>query len=206
MYAAKIIRKSEHKTSQWSGGTTTQLLIYPEDSEYSERNFKWRLSSAKVEVEKSTFTHLDGISRILMIIDGEIRLEHQGHHSIILKPFEQDSFKGDWTTISFGKVTDFNLMMSEGCIGKLEALLLQGKHIVKIPLNKIKENYKCVTEVFYAAKGNISLRTSNQNEQIDLNEGDLISIVKVSDKDKHEIEMWTRGGKSAVIRSTIYYQ
>ena len=205
MCEVKIIRKSDFKISQWSGGTTTQLLIYPEGSEYSERNFKWRLSSAKVEVEQSIFTHLEGISRIIMIIDGEIRLEHQGHHTAVLKQFDQDSFKGDWTTLSFGKVTDFNLMMSEGCTGKLEAILLKENSIAKIVLNGVKENYKYAAEIFYAAKGNVSFRLSNQNEQIHLNEGDMVSIVKTTDKDKQQIEMCTKDERTALIRSTIYY-
>ena len=44
----ELIKKNQYKTTQWSGGTTTELLIYPSTSKYSERNFKWRISSAKV--------------------------------------------------------------------------------------------------------------------------------------------------------------
>ena len=121
-YNIEIIRENQHKTSKWSGGTTTELYIYPEDSLYGQRNFKWRLSSAKVEVEKSTFTSLPGISRHIMVIEGELFLEHEGHHNATLKAFEQDSFSGEWTTTSFGKVTDFNLMLAKGYKGKLEAI------------------------------------------------------------------------------------
>ena len=103
-YNIEIIRKNQLKTSEWSGGTTTELYIYPKDSLYGNRNFKWRLSSAKVEAEQSTFTSLQGISRIIMVIEGELLLKHEGHHNAVLKAFEQDRFSGEWTTTSFGKV------------------------------------------------------------------------------------------------------
>ena len=48
-----------------------------------------------------------------MIIEGQLLLEHEGHHNATLKALEQDSFSGDWTTTSFGKVTDFNLMLAQ---------------------------------------------------------------------------------------------
>ena len=34
-YNIEIIRKNQYKTSEWSGGTTTELYIYPVDSQYS---------------------------------------------------------------------------------------------------------------------------------------------------------------------------
>ena len=128
-YNIEIIRKKQHKTSEWSGGTTTELYIYPKDSLYGDRNFKWRLSSAKVEVEQSTFTSLPGISRLIMVIEGELLLKHEGHHNAVLKAFEQDSFSGEWTTTSFGKVIDFNLMMAQGYKGKLEAISVNGRRV-----------------------------------------------------------------------------
>ncbi|HNR03775.1 MAG TPA: HutD family protein [Bacillota bacterium] len=114
----RIIRKSEGKVSTWSGGTTTQLYIYPENAVYADRNFRWRLSSAKVAADESTFTPLPGISRILMIIEGEVEIEHQGHHRTVLKAFEKDSFSGDWTTICKGKAADYNLMTDKSCSDK----------------------------------------------------------------------------------------
>ncbi|MGE7596362.1 HutD/Ves family protein [Peribacillus frigoritolerans] len=112
-FSLKIIRKSEQITSLWSGGKTTQLAIYPEEADYSKRDFKWRISTAEVEVEESLFTHLPGIQRIIMILDGEMSLQHKGKPSMHLSPFEQDRFDGGWTTRSIGKVTDFNLMLAE---------------------------------------------------------------------------------------------
>jgi uncharacterized protein len=116
----KILKKSGFTTTKWSGGYATQLYVYPEDGSYAERNFLFRLSSATVTDEKSTFTKLDGVSRKLMVLAGEMKLEHLGRYSKVLREFEQDSFMGDWDTVSYGKVIDFNLMTKEGCTGRLE--------------------------------------------------------------------------------------
>ena len=71
----------DFKNTNWSGGTTTQLYIYPPTADYAKRNFKFRLSTAKVEAEKSDFTSLPGISRQLMILDGDLTITHQKHYS-----------------------------------------------------------------------------------------------------------------------------
>ena len=99
-----------HKTSQWSGGSTTELFILPAEATYSERNFKLRISIAKVDDELSTFTPLIGVKRKLMVLDGEIRLSHKDQHRSDLKRFDVDTFHGDWATTCIGTCTDFNVM------------------------------------------------------------------------------------------------
>lgn len=170
----EIIRKEQHQTSHWSGGTTTQLMIYPETANYGKRDFKWRVSSAKVELEESEFTHLPGFSRILMVLEGELVLEHKGRYQVRLKPYHQDSFMGDWTTKSYGKVTDFNLMMAEGVTGKLEAFKVAKGKSVEILESSSNVSTKEVTEVFYVVKGNPYI--SMGKDKISLGEEDLLSV------------------------------
>lgn len=174
-YKIEIIRKAEQKTINWSGGTTTELAIYPKDASYVKRNFKWRLSSAIVNAEESLFTSLPGFWRLIMIIDGEILLKHEGHHDIYLKPFEQDSFSGDWVTRSYGKVRDFNLMTAEGYSGELKAIELgiEKEDGYSIELNACE--YNEVTQFFYCAKGNISFYINDENSE-NLYDGDLLLI------------------------------
>lgn len=183
-YSIEIIRKSEQKTNCWSGGTTTQLAIYPKDASYNDRNFKWRISSAKVETPESTFTSLSGFWRLIMIIDGQMHLEHENHHSISLNPFEQDSFSGEWTTHSYGKVTDFNLMMTGGCKGKLIAIeLLKGKNIKIIDSHELYANeFTLSTEGFYCVNDHVSITIAEK--EIVLQKGDLllINLEKTSQK------------------------
>lgn len=115
----KIITKDQIRTTNWSGGTTSQLYIYPEQSSYEDRDFLFRISSARVEVAASTFTALPGVNRELMILDGTLELEHQGKYKKTLNTFQQDHFPGEWHTTSRGKVTDFNLMTKAPKIGSL---------------------------------------------------------------------------------------
>jgi environmental stress-induced protein Ves len=121
----KIIRKSEQKTAQWSGGTTTQLAIFPETATYDQRNFFFRISTAKVLTEESEFTSLPGFSRSIMILEGNLILNHEGQYSKVLQKFSTDSFYGGWETTSSGKVTDFNLMTSGQATGTLLGKTLQ---------------------------------------------------------------------------------
>lgn len=123
--------KSNYEINEWSGGTTTELFIYPEGAEYAERNFHFRLSTATVEAEESTFTPLAGVNRTLMVLYGDLELDHEGHHSKKLGPFEQDHFKGDWNTCSRGKCVDFNLMCRGNTTGELNGFALQ-KHQYRI--------------------------------------------------------------------------
>lgn len=116
----KILKKTDYTTTQWSGGDTTELYIYPENSNYQKRDFLFRLSSATVNVEKSEFTKLDGVSRKLMLLSGEMELIHKDKYNKKLMPFEQDSFMGDWNTESYGQARDFNLMTRLNCTGELE--------------------------------------------------------------------------------------
>lgn len=115
----ELISHNQQKTSTWSGGTTTELFIYPEDSVYSERNFDFRISTATVEVEESNFTQILGYKRILMILQGKLFIEHKNQHSKTLHQYECDEFLGAWETKGKGKVVDFNLMMKVGWNGSL---------------------------------------------------------------------------------------
>ncbi|MEO9534049.1 MAG: HutD family protein [Crocinitomicaceae bacterium] len=117
--------KSNFEIKDWSGGTTTELFIYPEGAEYADLNFHFRLSTATVEVEESTFTSLPGVNRTLMVLYGQMDLIHEAQHKTSLLPFEQDEFKGDWITHSAGKCVDFNLMCRGKTSGELTGFALK---------------------------------------------------------------------------------
>jgi environmental stress-induced protein Ves len=119
------IIKTNFEIKDWSGGTTTELLIHPDGAEYEDLNFHFRLSTATVEVDESTFTKLPGVERTLMVLYGQMDLEHEGQHKSTLVPFEQDFFKGDWNTTSKGKCVDFNLMCRGKTTGELTGFSLK---------------------------------------------------------------------------------
>lgn len=204
-YSIEIIRKNQQQVSKWSGGTTTQLLIYPPEAIYSERNFKWRISSAKVEIDESIFTSLPGISRIIMILDGTLKLEHEGHHSIILNKFDQDNFSGDWVTKSYGKVTDFNLMMSRECVGKINLLTINGEGQKKHLVYHNDMNYSNITEAFYFIDGDVDVLVDGQ-EKLKLFQGDLLYISYEKCEEEHCLEFFNHNSiKCNIINPVINY-
>ncbi|QZY54937.1 HutD/Ves family protein [Crassaminicella profunda] len=206
-YSIEIIRKSEQKTSSWSGGTTTQLAIYPKDASYNNRNFKWRISSAKVETTESIFTPLPSFWRLIMIIDGQMHLEHKDHHSISLNPFEQDSFSGEWTTHSYGKVTDFNLMMAKGCKGNLEAIeILEEENIEIVDIHDLYTNeFTISTEGFYCINHHVSI-VIDQKEEILLQKGNLLLIHMKSPSQKLPLKILNEIQKTIhIIRVSVVY-
>ena len=106
-------------TINWASGTSTEIFIYPPDSSFADRDFLFRISTATVEADESTFTFFEGITRHLMILKGELELIHEGRYTKHLKPYDQDTFSGEWSTRSRGRVTDFNLMLKSGATGSL---------------------------------------------------------------------------------------
>jgi len=133
----QIIPSSKFITTLWSGGSTTELFIFPPESNFKERNFLFRISTATVETESSVFTPLENYTRTLMVLNGQMKLAHENAHTILLKPYETDVFDGSWNTKSFGKCTDFNLMCKAPFYGNLQHLALAKNSEMEINL---KEN------------------------------------------------------------------
>ena len=123
----EVKRKDELSHNRWSGGVTTQLAIWPEGADYGARRFDWRISTAIVEDEKSVFTALPGIHRLLMILDGEIEVTHNGERTLAMKPLaDVDEFEGGWGSASGGRCGDFNLMTVAGYRGAMSACAAGG--------------------------------------------------------------------------------
>ncbi|MGE7023839.1 HutD/Ves family protein [Solibacillus cecembensis] len=203
-YSIQLIRKNDQTTNEWSGGFTTELAIYPQEANYIERNFKWRMSSALVEIEESVFTLLPDINRLIMVIDGEITLQHEGHHHVHLKPYEQDRFSGGWTTRSFGKVRDFNLMMSEGCIGNIEAMTVERGSYHEIA-NLNNRGVRQMAEAFYCINGPVHI-TIDDLEEIVIEEGDLILLHSEQLETSIPIKLFNRAQVEAnVIRASVIF-
>jgi environmental stress-induced protein Ves len=112
-------------TNAWANGTTTELLKYPPESDFLKRDFTFRISTATVEAEESTFSDFSGLTRILMVLEGSITLIHEGRYKKLLAPYEQDTFDGAWSTRSIGKVRDFNVMCNDQATASLRAYTLE---------------------------------------------------------------------------------
>ena len=118
-----ILRKEkDFSVSDWSGGKTKELAIFPADSRYADREFIYRISSATVDLDESDFTLLPDYDRVLMVLQGSSVLTYNGKKTVHLNELEQDCFDGAWNTKSYGRITDFNLMTRKGCAGKVDVI------------------------------------------------------------------------------------
>jgi len=153
-----ILSPQHFLTTKWSGGSSTQLYIFPANASFTERNFELRISTAKVEVEESTFTALPGIHRKLMILEGEISINHEGQYRKHLKPFNVNNFSGDWKTTSIGTCTDFNVMTTGQRQCELYYLAMGA-----ISSYKLKPKETCKNLFLYATSGAIHVQLMDVN-------------------------------------------
>jgi environmental stress-induced protein Ves len=105
----EILHLQSLTAKNWSGGTTTELFIYPEETNFQKGNYQLRVSLATVEKEATIFTPLPDTLRTLLVLEGSQLLQHQGKHTADLRPMEQDTFSGDWTTECVGTSVNFNV-------------------------------------------------------------------------------------------------
>lgn len=168
-----IITAGHFNTATWSGGTTTELFIFPATANYKLRNFQFRISTATVETDHSEFTPLPGISRKLMVLAGETILSHKGHYSRQLNKFDVDEFEGDWKTSSIGKCTDFNLMTTGKTSGELTGIIVKKEHLVN---QAITVNRDWLFLYLYSGKVGINIK----GEIASLQTGDFLIVNKPS--------------------------
>ena len=113
------LTEQDYKVGLWSGGSTTELFIWPEGADYARREFALRVSSARVELEESDFTPLMGVTRYITPLSGGFILTHPGCDPVIMEPLaEPYRFSGEISTHCVGKATDFNLML-KGAEGEM---------------------------------------------------------------------------------------
>lgn len=120
--------RNEFLTTNWSGGKTEEIFIYPEGANYAARDFSLRISTATVEQETSEFTKLPGVQRIITPLSGDIHLFEKKTDGtkkplVSLKPYELYSFCGDLSIVSVGQCRDFNVMTKGN--GKAELFVIR---------------------------------------------------------------------------------
>ena len=193
----KLYKEADYQTSRWGGGTTTELAIFPQTSKYLDRNFIWRLSSAVVEQEESTFTKLPDYDRVLMVQEGEVVLSYEGERVARLKALEQDRFDGGWITKSFGKITDYNLMVRKGNEGYLdliypaaEAAIYSSDFDSKLPKS---------THALYCKEGYVVVGCGSASTMVTAGQ------IFVMEFDADEEVKYTAMGEGVIIRAQIFY-
>ena len=198
----KVVSEEEQNRAKWSGGITTQLAIYPPGSEYKERNFAWRISTATVDDAKSTFTALPGFKRIIMPLQGEpLKLDHKEHHKVVLNPLETDIFQGAWITESEGRVQDFNLMLANGCDGNMQGYDIVDKCIFKPQTDKLESNGNTVTVAFYLLTGQMNIEQGKQTSKIQ--KGDFVTFTAEAKEKPVEYILRSKGEVPAIVACVV---
>ncbi len=159
--------KSKQITSTWSGGTTTQLLILPEGSDYAKRTFDFRISTATIEVEESTFSDLTGYKRHLIALTRGITLFQNQSAAIVLEPLTCFTFNGGDATKSVGTTTDFNVM-ERPC------------HTSTVEVHDLKSNdtisYCVKSLAIYCLEGNLTI--TSPSASITMNALDFLHVTE----------------------------
>ena len=160
----KLLTQADQVTTTWSGGTTTQLAIAPEGAVYADRDFLWRLSSAKVELEHSDFTPLPDYNRLISVLHGELEMKIGDGARFGLEPFTLRSFDGGVPVESWGMCTDYNLMVrKDKCQGIAQSIALTGGATCRwtAPLAAPQEGTQC-TLALYCVQGGVSLPQADE--------------------------------------------
>ena len=192
-----LLKDENFKVSNWAGGKTNELALFPKESSYLDRNFTWRLSSATCELDESTFTNLPDFNRVLMVLEGEVVLSYNNERTVKLNELEQDSFDGAWKTKSFGKIVDFNLMVSKGNEGYLDVLDLSDES--KEMTSTHASERKLKTHALYVRDGYVIVGINGNSQMV--SKGQLF----VMEADEDEKLTYTVMGEGTAIRAQIFY-
>ena len=118
-----LLKSNDFQVSDWSGGKTKQLYLFPPTGHYGKREFDYRLSTATVELAESQFSDLSGFHRILMSLDHTLHLHNASRQEeTVLAPFTPYFFEGSDSITSRGTCTDFNLIYSDHYQGQMLAI------------------------------------------------------------------------------------
>jgi len=194
----KLLTKEDYVTTTWSGGTTTQLAIAPEGAVYADRDFLWRLSSAGVELEHSDFTPLPDYNRLISVLHGELEMKIGDGARFGLEPFTLRSFDGGVPVESWGKCTDYNLMVrKDKCQGIAQSVALSDGATCRwtAPLAAPQEGTAC-TLALYCVQGGVSLPQAG----VEAKEGQLL-LCRQADEGAVELKAH---GDAVVMAAAIY--
>ncbi|MBP3758957.1 MAG: HutD family protein [Firmicutes bacterium] len=192
-----ILRKEkDFSVSNWSGGKTKELAIFPADSKYADREFIYRLSSATVDLDESDFTMLPDYDRVLMVLQGSTVLTYNGKKTVHLDELEQDSFDGAWETKSYGRITDFNLMTRKGCAGKVDVIRPEAE-AAEVG-DTLESGLKRRTHAIYCKEGYIIVNAADGQKMV--SQGQLL-VMEFGEEEP----AYTVMGNGVAIRSQIAF-
>ncbi|NLD10437.1 MAG: HutD family protein [Clostridiales bacterium] len=193
----KVLKNEDFNISNWTGGKTRQLSIYPADGSYLDRTFVWRLSSATCDLEESNFSKLPDYDRVLVVLKGQVVLAHEDVRAARLSELEQDRFSGAYKTKSFGKITDYNLMVRKGNEGFLDVIDLTEE--VMTPEVESYPAFQLATQAFFVRDGYATVTINGKTVMVQEDQQLVINY------DQRETVKVSIMGQGHVVRSQIFY-
>ncbi|GHV80923.1 hypothetical protein AGMMS49944_27140 [Spirochaetia bacterium] len=194
-----LIREADLPLSSWAGGTSREYYIYPQEATYGKKDFLVRLSTAASNSDDpSAYTHLPGITRHLIILEGTAKVVHEGQYELCMKPYEPvDVFDGGWKTVGQGKVVDFNLMLGKGVQGRMS--VIDSSRAFSAGAPKIAASHEWLG--LFCAEGTAAI--TGTGKSFDLQKGDFLLLEDFSRK-RPALNIFLNGGK--LIRLDAYLE
>lgn len=129
-----LITRDQFKIMPWKNGAgqTAEIAISPKGSDFRDGNFKWRISSARIESENQ-FSQFPTYSRILTILSGEGLLINNQE----LGPFEIFEFEGE---------DKIECVPVSGPVEDLNVIFLRDRYRASIQLLNVTEKLDCKLE------------------------------------------------------------
>ena len=90
----QIIKREDFIVHRWSGGTTSEIFLFPPSSCWEKKDFQIRISSADCRVDGAPYSDFTGFTRHILPLRGSMHMFHEGHHEVLLNPFDVDIFDG----------------------------------------------------------------------------------------------------------------
>jgi environmental stress-induced protein Ves len=196
------IKKDSGKKTHWSGGLTQEYAIFPQNGNYALRSFIWRLSSSTIDTDDATFTCLPEFDRVLVVLDGEVDLSYDEKPPVHLAKYDTDSFGGEQSTKSNGRISDYNLIIRKGNKGFINTIKVtpeEGNKAIVSSDEEYENNYDYNMNSYYCAEG-YAVANFN-NETIMLKVGDQLIIERTAGE---EIDL-SFLGDAVLIKASAFY-
>ena len=170
--SVRIISRKDWILHAWAGGTTAEILLYPQGSQWMKKDFKIRLSTAICIGLDSVFTDFTGFTRFISPKTGILQMDHilsdGSERKVSLKPFEISEFQGSWKTVSHGAYSDFNLLFDDSFTGELLA-------IKPSDFFKLKPSEQFLAGFFCTAKAvDVILEQEDSSETLTVNDEEFL--------------------------------
>jgi len=183
-----VIKEDAVTTSRWAGGESKQYFIYPPEADYGLRNFSIRLSMAtSISEDEAKYSNLENFTRFLVMLEGKSHVFHKDRYNIVMEPYKEiDVFDGGWESSAIGKVTDFNMMLSKNCEGRMSVVDKNGIITADDYCESSKKPFKWLA--FFCGSGYASFKLST-DEIVSISRGDLILFEEISSDFKINVSL-----------------